>query len=160
MAVIKCDNCGEPYRFMVGDSETGAQRALCAGCLGGPTGEAAPDVTPATCEMCQTEPTVVVIRQLATGDQFAVCIGCNMVQGRMAWLTMPAELREAVDERARALVPDVQDSGAGKRGRRRGVAVGEQDRSPLRLAEAEAPEAAAVGAEPASTNHVTPDPED
>lgn len=160
MAVIACDNCGEPYRYMVGDSETGKQSALCTACIGGPTGKTAPDTPPALCEMCQTEPPTMVVRHLVTGDQFPLCGGCGLVQGRMTWLTMPADLQAEVDERARALVPDVHDGGASKRGRKRGVAVGGEDRSPLRVVET--PEAAAVGAsaDGASPPPDAPDPED
>lgn len=160
MAVIACDNCGEPYRFMVGDSETGAQRALCAGCIGVPTGKTAPDVPPGECEMCQTEAPTMVLRQLATGDQFALCVGCSLVQGRMTWLTMPAELQEQVDERARALVPDVQDGGASRRGRKRGVAVGDEDRSPLRAVEAGPPAEEVAEYATLADAAGTPDPED
>lgn len=123
---LPCDLCSKPAVVLVSHIDTGEQPAYCAEHFQHPTGSDAPATPAGICELCETEPAVVMQQALADGSKLLLCSGCMHLTARLGWEQLPAETREQIEQ----LVTGTGDTPGRGRRRKRGA---EADASPLRV---------------------------
>lgn len=123
---LPCDLCSKPAVVLVSHIDTGEQPAYCAEHFQHPTGAGAPATPAGVCELCETEPAVVMQQALADGSKLLLCSGCMHLTARMGWEQLPADTREQIER----LISGEPDTPGRSRRRKRGA---EADASPLRV---------------------------